>query len=124
MRKTILIVEDSESCAETLSIGLESIVGFEIQVAVSGRDAMRILAESADSVAAIVTDLQMPAMSGLDLLKVVKESPALAGIPIFVISGDSDPGLPARALRCGAHCFFHKPYSPTEVRKRLEGILQ
>ncbi|MDQ6676505.1 MAG: response regulator [Acidobacteriota bacterium] len=123
MQKTILIVEDSEICAETLRIALETMAGVQVQIASSGREALRILNESPGSVAAIVTDLEMPRMTGLDLLAVLKADPSLAGIPILLITGDSDPGLAARALRCGADSFFHKPYSPNEVRKKLEKLL-
>jgi CheY-like chemotaxis protein len=40
-----------------------------------------------------------------------------------LISGDSDPGLPARALAEGADAFFSKPYSPSAVRRKLEQLI-
>ncbi len=123
MPKTILIVEDSEICAETLRIALESMAGVQIRIAPSGREALRILGESRGSVAAIVTDLEMPRMTGLDLLTALKADPDLAQIPIFLITGNSDPGLPARALQYGADSFFQKPFSPNEVRRKLEKLL-
>jgi CheY-like chemotaxis protein len=44
-------------------------------------------------------------------------------LPILLISGDSDPMLPERALAQGADAFFPKPYSPSAVRKKLEQLL-
>ncbi len=124
MRKIILIVEDSESCAETLKIALEMIQDTDVQVALSGREALTMLAASPHRIAAIVTDLQMPSMTGLDLLAILKKDPALADVPTILISGNTDPALRDRALHGGAALFFPKPYSPLEVRRKLEAMIR
>jgi CheY-like chemotaxis protein len=53
----------------------------------------------------------------------VRAEPRFARLPIVLISGDSDPLLPARALAQGADAFFPKPYSPAAVRRKLEQLL-
>lgn len=124
MGRTIVVVEDSSDCAETLQIALEAMEGVEVRVVASGQDALELLTRGGARVAAVITDLEMPRMSGLDLLQRLKSDPALRDIPVLIISGDSDPRLPARSLSCGAHAYFTKPYSPMQVRHTLEQLLR
>ena len=118
--RTILVVEDAEDCAATIEIAMQSVEGLIVRVAGSAEEALRILEE--DSVLAIVTDLHLPSMDGLELVAHVRADPRNAGVPIVVISGDSDPETPERVMRAGANAFFAKPYSPGAVRKRLEEL--
>jgi two-component system chemotaxis response regulator CheY len=123
MTKLVLIVEDSETCAETLLIALESIPGLEPRVIHSPRAAIAALWDRNNDVAAIVTDLHLPQSDGFDLIRQLRAEPRFARLPIVLISGDSDPLLPARALAQGADAFFPKPYSPAAVRRKLEELL-
>lgn len=133
MAKLVLIVEDSDACAETLQIALESLPGLEIRILPSANDAIKALRDTANDVAAIVTDLNMHradglynealTLNGFDLIRQLRAEPKFAGLPILLISGDTDPRLPKRALQQGANAFFAKPYSPSAVRRKLEQLL-
>jgi CheY-like chemotaxis protein len=132
MPKLVLIVEDSETCAETLQIALESIPGVEVRSIHSPGAAIAFLNEGHGDIAAIVTDLNLdmsPGRSaglpgdGLDLIRRLRAEPRFARLPMLLISGDSDPRLSERALAQGADAFFPKPYSPSAVRKKLEQLL-
>jgi CheY-like chemotaxis protein len=129
MHRYALVVEDSEPCAETLQVALE-LLGLEVRVVQSPHAAIAALADIAEEsgtngseIAAIITDLHLPQSDGLDLIRRLRSEPRFARIPILLISGDSDPSLPARALANGADAFFAKPYSPAAVRRRLEQLL-
>lgn len=119
--KTILIVEDSEACASTLEIALSSIPGFQVVSVPSVEEAHRILAHG--EVGAVVTDLHLPGVSGLELIGWIRSDPRLAALPVVVISGDPAPDTPVRALAVGASAYFPKPYSPAVVRAKLEDLL-
>ena len=128
MSKLFLIVEDSETCAETMQIALELIPGVEIRSIHSSRAAIALLRERDGEVAAIVTDLNLTQGAGLpgnglDLIRQLRAEPRFARLPILLISGDSDPRLSERALAQGADAFFAKPYSPAAVRRKLEQLL-
>ena len=123
MSRLILIVEDSDSCAETLQIALESIPGVETRVSKSPNAALATALADGNEVAAVVTDLHLAQFDGLDLIRRFREQPRFADLPIVLISGDSDPRLPARALAEGASAFFSKPYSPSAVRRKLEQLI-
>lgn len=120
----VLIVEDAEPCATTLEIAFLSLAGVAVSVAAGGREAWRILESDADDpVVALVTDLHMPHMDGFELIERVRADGRHGGLPIIVLSGDSDPDTPDRVRRLGVDAFFAKPYSPAAVREKLEQLL-
>lgn len=118
--RTVVVVEDTGACATTLEIALERIEGLRVRVATTAKEARRIV-ESDGTLCAIVTDVHLPEESGLDLVAWIRARDR--GIPIVVISGDSDPDTPARTLRAGADAFFAKPFSPSVVRQTLEDLI-
>jgi CheY-like chemotaxis protein len=117
----VVIVDDAEQCTETLEVALFGMPGVELAAAKSAEAALRLMRER--KVCAFITDLHLPRMSGFDLIRRVREHPGYAQVPIVVVSGDSDPGTPARIRALGANAFFPKPYSPSAVRKKLETLL-
>jgi DNA-binding response OmpR family regulator len=123
MPKLVLIVEDSETCAETLLIALESMPGIEARVIRSPRAAIAAIDDPGNDVAALVTDLNLGDANGFDLIRELRGDSRFARLPILLISGDSDPTLPERALAQGANAFFPKPYSPSAVRRTLEQLI-
>ena len=131
MSRLVLIVEDSETCAETLQIALESIPDVEVRSIHTPHAAIALLNERETEIVAIVTDLNLDWNAvqsvgigdGLDLIRQLRAEPRFARLPIVLISGDTDPRLSERALAQGADAFFPKPYSPSAVRKKLEQLL-
>lgn len=121
MARTVLIVEDSDTSADTLEIALLALPDVSVAHAATGRKAWQLIQNQV--VAAIVTDLHMPHMDGFELIERVRAAGGAARVPIIVISGDSDPGTPERVRRLGADAYFAKPYSPAAVRETLERLL-
>ncbi|NDJ14481.1 MAG: response regulator [Acidobacteriia bacterium] len=123
MSRIILIVEDSEVCAVTLQTALESMRGLEAWSVRGVKEALSVVADEATEIAAVVTDMHMQRQDGFELIDQLRGNPRYAGLPVLMVSGDSDPLLPKRALAHGANAFFAKPYSPAEVRRTLEKML-
>jgi two-component system, chemotaxis family, chemotaxis protein CheY len=121
--RTVLIVDDVESCATTLEIALLEIPRMNVQVAATARHALDLLASGGDGICAVITDLHLPSMDGFELIERVRGDSRTARLPIVVISGDSDPQTPERIYRLGADAYFVKPYSPAQVRQKLEQLL-
>jgi two-component system chemotaxis response regulator CheY len=119
----VLIVEDSENSAAMLEIALSDIPGVSVRLASSAVEAWKLLSASGDGFRAIVTDLNMPRMDGFELIRRVRHDQRLSATPIIVISADTDPRTPERVTQLGVSAFFSKPYSPAEVRRKLEQIL-
>jgi len=122
MARTVLIVEDVEACAATLEIALSGVKDIEVVTAIGAEEAWQVVAGAGD-LAAIVTDLQMDGMDGFELIERVRAHGRHGGVPIVVITGSPDPDAPERVHRLGANAFFAKPYSPAQVREKLEKLL-
>ncbi len=120
MTPSILIIEDADTCRETLEIALSAINGYAVFTFSTAEDALRELQRV--NPVAVVTDLHLPGMDGFDLITQILRRPAPRPA-ILVISGDTDPATPQRALSLGANAFFSKPYSPAEVRRTLENLI-
>ena len=121
--RAVLIVEDSENSADMLEIAFLGIPDLAVVLASSAVEALRILIDRATKVQAIVTDLNMPRMDGFELIRRVREDRRLSGTPIIVVSADTDPATPSRVADLGVDAFFPKPFSPAQVRRKLEQIL-
>jgi CheY-like chemotaxis protein len=97
--------------------------GIEIAVAASGREALILLDSATLPVAAVITDLEMPHVDGFELIERLRADPRFVKLPIVVVSGSCDPQTPERVRRLGADAFFSKPFSPAEMRSKLEVLL-
>jgi CheY-like chemotaxis protein len=119
----VLIVDDSENAAAMLEIALGGIPGVSVQLATSAVDALRILNGGGPAVQVIVTDLNMPRMDGFELIRRVRQDARHAATPIIVVSADTDPATPQRIAELGVSAYFPKPFSPAQVRRKLEQLL-
>ncbi len=125
MPRFVLIVEDSETCSETLEIAFEPIPDLVCRTARSEREALRYLAD-AKGASAVITDQDLgkgQASSGMTLIRKIRQQAKFEKLPVFLITGDSDPDVERKAYDAGATAFFRKPYSPAAVRRTLEGLL-
>ena len=120
---TILIVEDATTWATTLEMAFLAIPDIAVTVLPTAQEALRLLASADCSVSAVVTDLNMPRMDGFEFIERIRAEPRHRRLPIIVVSGDTDPGTPERLASIGANAFFPKPYSPAQVRLKLEQLL-
>ena len=118
MPRTILIVEDTEPSRDMLEMALMQLPGISIRAVGTAEEALVCLASN--DIAALVTDLHLPRMDGFELIEAVR---AASDMPIMVISGDNDPRTLERLVTLGASAYFPKPYSPSQVRQKLEELI-
>jgi DNA-binding response OmpR family regulator len=123
MIRKILIVEDIEICAATLEIALLRLPKLAVKSATSAEQALRLMSDGDGDIAALITDIHLPKMDGFELIQEVRSQPRFSHLPILVISGDSHPNTPSRLRSLGVDAYFPKPYSPAEVRQRLEELI-
>jgi CheY-like chemotaxis protein len=120
-RLTILVVDDAEDCVATLEVALQSLPGVLVRPAHTAEEALEVLA--AEHTDAVITDIHLPAMSGLEFIARIRRDPRFPALPVIVVSADSDPGAPRAAMDSGADAYFAKPFSPGAVRKKLEELI-
>lgn len=122
--RLILIVEDAASSAATLEMVLDGLANTRVRSVPNGAAAWSLL-ESGDGacVCAVITDLDMPAVNGLELIRRMRSSAAHARTPVIVVSATTETAAAEWALEAGANAFFGKPWSPRRVRAALEQLL-
>lgn len=121
--RSILVVEDSAHSAATIEMALLDLPGISVLLAGSALEALRIMDSPDSGVRAIITDLNMPRMDGFEFIQRIRSNERTSFLPIIVVSGDTDPDTPARVARMKVDAFFAKPFSPAQVRRKLEQIL-
>jgi len=119
----VLIVEDSVNSAATMEMMLLGMPGVSVQMASSGLEAWRIVDDPQSEVQAIITDLNMPRMDGFELIRRIRENQRTSTLPIIVVSADTDPDTPERMAGMKVDAYFPKPFSPAQVRRKLEQLL-
>jgi two-component system, chemotaxis family, chemotaxis protein CheY len=114
----ILIVEDSSAMRNYVRAALEDAAELgderDIVEAASGFDALRLLPRSAYDL--VITDINMPDINGLELIRFVRQSAHLRRVALLVISTQSSERDRARCLALGADAFLAKPFTPELLR--------
>jgi CheY-like chemotaxis protein len=113
---TVLVVEDERPIAELLS-RLVAECGAHAEIAYDGATALRMLLLTPPDL--VLLDLIMPVMSGEEVLEAMADDPALADVPVIVITTreEMEPP-PARPV-----LFLRKPFEPSDVRQMIRGAL-
>ena len=117
----ILLVEDDLDQREILHMVLAG-AGFEIVEATHGQMALEILAETAIDL--ILTDLNMPVMNGLELVKEIREQPQLVALPVIILTVMADADREIELLEAGANDFCSKSVDRKVLLSRINKVLQ
>ena len=119
-KKTVLIVEDEPDTAEMFA-EMMRLSGFRVLKAYGGENALAILDQETPD--AIVLDMMMPEMSGLDVLDRLRQRPELSKLPVVIVSAKSLPVDVKTGLQAGATFYLTKPVSFIDLRKAVERAL-
>jgi CheY-like chemotaxis protein len=122
--RLLLFAEDDEAWRELLCTQFNRIApDWKIVCVCEGREAMRRLGEM-DSLHALVTDLHMPEMDGLELIEWVRAQPRYRTLPVFVVSSSDDPVHHQRCADLGVEKFMNKPGSLEILRNNIREIVR
>ncbi len=116
----ILVVDDIEANRDLLALRVRQ-EGHVVEAVESGPAALALLHERPCDV--VFLDVMMPEMSGTDVLQTMKADPALAAIPVIMVSALDEQSTMARCLELGAEDYLPKPFSPVILRARLRSAL-
>ena len=118
--KTIVVVEDEPDTAEMFA-EMMRLSGYQVRKAYGSRQAMSMIAEERPD--AVVLDVMMPDVSGLEVLKFMQRDPGLSGIPVVVVSAKSLPSDIKTGLEAGASVYLTKPVAFLDLRKAVENAI-
>ena len=115
----ILVVEDEKMLLKTIQFRLKK-EGYEIITAENGREAINILKTEVPDL--IISDIMMPFINGLELVKHVKEN-CSDKIPVILLTTLRQEQNVMKAFELGADEFMTKPFSPSELVVRVRRVL-
>lgn len=116
----ILIVDDDAFIRRPLELLLRE-EGFDPSVAVDGDECLRHVASDAPDL--IVLDVMMPGRDGFSVCSALKADPRFAGIPVILLSARGMECDRQRGIDLGAADFVTKPYSPSDLLRRVRELV-
>ncbi|CAG9932640.1 MAG: response regulator [Nitrosomonadales bacterium] len=112
MGKAILIVDDSASVRQVVSIALKG-AGYDVIEGCDGKDALTKL--NGQKIHLIISDVNMPNMDGITFVKEVKKLPNYKFTPIIMLTTESQEGKKQEGQAAGAKAWVVKPFQPAQM---------
>ncbi|MCU0547404.1 MAG: response regulator [Oscillatoriaceae cyanobacterium Prado104] len=119
--KQILVVDDEEHLRELVQACLEDLGGWETLVAGSGEECLQILKTEKPS--AILLDVSMPGMNGIDVHDRLQSDPKTRSIPVILLTAKVLPSDRAKFAEMGVAGVISKPIQPTTLTEEVADIL-
>lgn len=119
MTLTVCTVDDSQSIRDMMSYTLKE-AGFNVLEAEDGQKALQVL--DSNQADLVITDLNMPNMDGLTLIKSLREKPQYSGTPILMLTTESDAEKKAAGKAAGATGWIVKPFNPDNLISVIQKI--
>lgn len=111
-----VIVDDSRALRMILARIIREL-GYEVGEAGNGREALNVIG---NDVNLILTDWNMPEMNGLELVKQLRQNPALSSVPIVMVTTETEVPQMAAALEAGANEYVMKPFTKDILIEKLQ----
>lgn len=119
-KPTILAVDDSRTMRGMLQHVLVN-AGFDVETAEDGQYGLEKLDECIPDL--IISDINMPRLDGFGFVEGVRARPELRGIPILILTTESDPAMKERARRAGAAGWIVKPFNEVNLIGAIRKVL-
>jgi two-component system chemotaxis response regulator CheY len=120
MAKRILTIDDSKTIRDMLRMTLVD-AGFEVLQAVDGQDGVDVMTR--EQVDLVITDINMPKMNGYEVVRHLRSNPAFKGLPILVLTTESDTDKKNLAREAGATGWMVKPFDPDRLVATVRKVL-
>ncbi|RIJ42527.1 response regulator transcription factor [Pontibacter oryzae] len=121
MKHTLLIVEDEPTIQLILEFVLQD--DYHVVLKNDGLEAMEWL-EAGNTVDMVIADVNMPYLSGYEMLEAIRSSSFFRDLPILMLSGLESSEDRIKCFNLGADDFVVKPFNPDEVKARIKSILR
>ena len=112
MTKTILTIDDSASIRQMVAMTLTG-AGLDVLEAGNGQEGYEVA--TSNTVHAVLTDLNMPVLNGIDFIRKYRQHPSSKGIPIILLTTESDDELKRQAKEAGATGWIVKPFKQDQL---------
>ena len=120
MLKTIMIVDDAVSIRGLASMTLEN-SGYNVIEARDGKDALSKI--SMEKINMVITDINMPVMDGIELIRAMKANPQHKFIPVVILTKETEPEFKQQGREAGAKAWINKPFKPKAILSVVQKII-
>lgn len=120
MSKKILIIDDSATVRHQVRTALAE-GGFEVLEANDGVEGLAAIS-ACEQLAAVICDVNMPRMDGLQMLKIVSSQGRLAKLPVLMLTTEGQPALVKQAKEAGAKGWMVKPFKPEHLVATMQKL--
>jgi len=120
MTKKMLTVDDSPSVRKLVEFTLKA-KGFEVGSAGDGQEALALMEK--EQFDAIILDINMPRMNGLEFLQEIRSNDAYKALPVIMLTTEGQDKDKDKAISLGATAYIVKPFKPTKLLSLIEKIL-
>jgi DNA-binding response OmpR family regulator len=119
-RRVIVVADDDEDILILVSFRLVR-AGHEVLTARDGEEALELIRERRPDAA--VLDVKMPKLTGIDVVRQVRELEPVSDTPVILLSAGVQEDTIARGFEAGANDYIRKPFSPDDLVQRLAEVL-
>ena len=119
-QKTVLVVDDAATIRQVLR-GTLTEAGYQVIEATNGKEAVRRLLEV--KVNLLISDINMPEMDGITLIKAVKGKKEFRFLPVIMLTSEDQQTFIPKAKEAGAAAWIDKPFAPAEVLKLVKRLV-
>ncbi|WP_154115582.1 response regulator [Vibrio cincinnatiensis] len=120
MSKTILVVDDSAAIRQVVSLSLKS-AGYQTIEAIDGIDALRKI--QGIKIHLVISDVNMPNMDGITLLKELKKQPSTKFTPVIMLTTESEATKKDQGRLAGAKAWVVKPFVPEQMLAAVNKLM-
>lgn len=121
MSKTALVVDDSTSIRQMVTFTLQS-AGFSTIEGANGKEALSV--SEKQPVDLVITDLNMPEMDGITLIKELRKSPSFKFTPILLLTTESQESKKQEGKAAGATGWMVKPFNPEQLLTVIKKVVR
>jgi two-component system chemotaxis response regulator CheY len=118
----ILTVDDSTTIRRIVKRSVDD-MGLEVLEAADGAQALKMIEERAEDIQLILLDWNMPGMSGLEVLRILKTNPRYKDIVVMMLTSEADQNFVVEALRSGAQNYLTKPFDAKMLTLKIQESL-
>ena len=121
MSYRVVAVDDNPVVTGLIAAVLEQ-AGYEVDVAPAGGEALVILQRNPPDL--LILDLEMPGLDGLEVLRILRDEKVCQGVPVIMLSGESDGHYVNRARELGAAGYLLKPFRAQDLTAKVRRVLE
>ena len=116
-----LVVDDSSTMRRIIINTLTKLGYDNVSEAANGREGLDRLGSNGADV--IITDWNMPEMTGIDFIRTVRTQPATRNIPVLMVTTNAAKDDIVEALRVGVNSYVVKPFTPETMKEKIEAVI-